>query len=280
MPRPTQFHNRLAGKVAIVSGAGTAPGDDGIGSSIAELFAAEGAKVAILNRDPGRAEETLRRITDAGGEAIITHAEVTDDDACRAAVAATLEAFGRVDILVNNAAYIDPKGYRLENMDVAMWDRSLAVNLKGPVLMARNVLPAMMKQKAGVILNIGSIAAVRSTNHNFAYGPAKGGMMSLSRDIAVGYGRNGVRCNTVVVGSVYTPIYIASNPVDAPGHQERRELRRLIGPMAMEGDAWDIAQPVLFLASDEARFITGVDLLVDGGVAAVTPALAPSFLQG
>jgi NAD(P)-dependent dehydrogenase (short-subunit alcohol dehydrogenase family) len=280
MPRPTQFHNRLAGKVAIVTGAGGSTAGDGIGSSIAELFAAEGAKVAILNRDPERAEFVRKAIEDAGGEAIITHAEVTDDDSCRAAVEATLKAFGRVDILVNNAAISDPIENRLDRMDLAVWDRSLAVNLKGPVLMARNVLPAMMKQKSGVILNIGSIAAIRSTNSAFAYGPAKSGMMSLSRDIAVGYGRHGVRANTIVVGSVYTPIYVAAVPVDHPQHDELRRVRRLSAPLGIEGDAWDIALPVLFLASDEARFVTGIDMVVDGGMVAVTPRLVPTFLEG
>jgi NAD(P)-dependent dehydrogenase (short-subunit alcohol dehydrogenase family) len=162
---------------------------------------------------------------------------------------------------------------------VARWERSLDVNLKGPMLMARNVLPTMMKQHAGVILNIGSIAAIRSTNNQFGYGPAKAGMLSLSRDIAVGYGRHGVRASTIVVGSVYTPIYIASNPLDNPRHNELRELRRKAAPLGIEGDSWDVAQPVLFMASDEARFITGIDLIVDGGMMAVTPALVPWLLQ-
>ena len=277
MPRPTTFHNRLAGKVALVTGAGGSPAGDGVGSAIAELFAAEGAKVVILNRDPERAEYVRKSIEGAGGEALITHAEVTDDAACKAAVAAAVEHFGRVDIVVNNAARVDPPG-RYETMDLADWDASLNVNLKGPMLMARAALPGMMEQGGGVILNIGSIASVRSTGGQFAYGPAKSGMLALSRDIAVGYGRHGVRSNTIVVGSIYTPVWVRANPEGTRKHDEMRERRRRVAPLGIEGDAWDVAFTALFLASDEARYISGVDILVDGGTAAVTPYIVPDLL--
>jgi NAD(P)-dependent dehydrogenase (short-subunit alcohol dehydrogenase family) len=278
MPRPTEFHNRLAGKVAMVTGAGGSPAGDGIGSAIAELFAAEGAKVAIVNRDPERAEYVRGAIERAGGEAIITHAEVTDDAACRAAVEATVEAFGRLDVLVNNAAIVDPRTDRLDTMDVADWDRSIDVNLKGPMLMARNAVRPMMAQGSGSIINIGSIAAVRSTNGAFAYGPAKAGMLSLTRDIAVSYGRHGIRCNTLVVGSVHTPIFVAAYPKDDPIVDVLRERRRRIGPLGIQGDSWDIAGPALFLAGDEARFISGTELVVDAGQIAASPSLVPMWL--
>jgi NAD(P)-dependent dehydrogenase (short-subunit alcohol dehydrogenase family) len=278
MPRPTEYHNRLAGKVAMVTGGGGSPAGDGIGSAIAELFAAEGAKLAILDSDRDRAEYVRDAIERAGGEAIITLADVTDDDACRAAVDATVDAFGRLDILVNSAAIVDLATDGLETMDLANWDRTIDVNLKGPMLMARNAVRPMVAQGSGSIINIGSIAAVRSTLTTFAYGPAKSGMLSLTRDIAVAYGRHGIRCNTLVVGSVHTPIFEASFPEGDPIVEVLRERRRRIGPLGIVGDAWDIAGPALFLAGDEARFVSGVELVVDAGQIAVSPSLVPRLL--
>jgi NAD(P)-dependent dehydrogenase (short-subunit alcohol dehydrogenase family) len=163
-------------------------------------------------------------------------------------------------------------------MDLASWDRTIEVNLKGPMLMARNAVRPMKAQGSGSIINIGSIAAARSTGSTTAYGPAKSGMLSLTRDIAVYYGRHGIRCNTLVVGSVHTPIFEATFPEGDPMIEVLRERRRRIGPLGIVGDSWDVAGPALFLAGDEARFISGVELVVDAGQIAVSPSFALSLL--
>lgn len=253
------FRNRLAGKVAIVTGAGSigAETDVGIGKAIAILFAGEGASVCLVDRETDRAEATAAWIKRDGGKAIVVAGDVTDAATCNGIVARTTAAFGPPTILVNNVGMSG--GDTLLNFDEAAWQRSIDVNLKSAVLMCHAILPAMVGAGGGAIVNIASIAGIRRYG-SLGYGPAKAAMIALSGEIAVAHGAQGIRSNTVAPGHVFTP------HVSGYFDETARTRRRNASSLGIEGDAWDIASAALFLASDEARFITAVCLPVDGGV--------------
>ncbi len=261
MPQPTEFRNRLTGKAAIVTGAGSQGNGVGTGKAIALLFAREGAKVCLVDLEPGRADATRKLIEDAGGEAFVCAADVTSSGDCARVVAATLERFGRLDVLVNNVG-IGVSGGRVEQLDEALWDKVMDINLKSAVLMCKHALPALIAAH-GSIVNIASVAALRAHGGGVAYGASKAGMIALTNELAVMYGRDGVRANVVAPGHIFTPL------VEGMLDQKARDTRRQIAPLGIEGDAWDIAAATLFLASDEARFITAACLPVDGGVAEI-----------
>lgn len=261
MPQPTQFRNRLTGKVAIVTGAGSQGDGVGTGKAIASLFAAEGARVCLVDRASERAEVTRQLIESAGGEAFVCAADVTSTTDCARVTAATLDRFGRLDILVNNVG-IGVGGGRIEQLDEALWDQVMAINLKSAALMCKHAIPALIKAR-GSIVNIASIAALRAHGGGVVYGASKAGMIAMTNELAVMYGREGVRANVVAPGHIFTPL------VEGMLDQKARDTRRQIAPLGIEGDAWDIAAATLFLASDEARFITATCLPVDGGVAAI-----------
>lgn len=261
MPQPTQFRNRLAGKTAIITGAGSQGRGVGTGKAIALVFAREGARVCLVDREPARAEATLRQIEDAGGEAFVCAADVTASADCARVVAATLARYRHLDVVVNNVG-IGVSGGRLEQLDEALWDTVLDVNLKSAVLMSKHAISALVETR-GSIVNIASIAALRAHGGGVAYGASKAGMIALTRDIAVMYGREGVRANVVAPGHIYTPL------VEGILDETARDNRRKVAPLGIEGDAWDIAAATLFLASDEARFITAACLPVDGGVSEI-----------
>jgi len=239
--------------------------------AIAVLLAAEGARVTIVDRDVERAQYTQGLIEAEGNQALAVIADISDDLDCGRAVEATLERFGRLDILVNNAG-ITGGGPSLEALDLSVWQRTLDVNLKGALMMARRAVPAMKAVGGGSMIHIASVAGLLSSGGGFAYGPSKGGMIALSRDIAVAYGRAGIRSNVICPGHMFTPLVS-----DMPA--EKRTLRRKIAPLGVEGDAWDIAEATVFLASDAARFISGACLPVDGG-ATVTLGLRSFELAG
>jgi NAD(P)-dependent dehydrogenase (short-subunit alcohol dehydrogenase family) len=178
--------------------------------------------------------------------------------------------YGRLDVLVNNVGISPPM--RLETYDEALWSRVLDVNLKGAVLMSRAAVPVMSAGGGGAIVNISSIAGMRA-HGSLAYGASKAAMAQLAREIAVAYGRQGIRANTVAPGHVMT------SHVEHLIPPAMRETRRKVGPLNLEGDAWDVAAAVSFLASDEARFITGVELPVDGGVTAIAPLAAYELIR-
>lgn len=261
MPQPTEFRNRLTGKAAIVTGAGSQGNGVGTGKAIAVLFAREGAKVCLVDLEPGRADATRKLIEDAGGEAVVCAADVTSSGDCARVVAATLERFGRLDVLVNNVG-IGVSGGRVEQLDEALWDKVMDINLKSAVLMCKHALPALIAAR-GSVVNIASVAALRAHGGGVAYGASKAGMIALTNELAVMYGRDGVRANVVAPGHIFTPL------VEGMLDQKARDTRRQIAPLGIEGDAWDIAAAALFLASDEARFITAACLPVDGGVAEI-----------
>jgi NAD(P)-dependent dehydrogenase (short-subunit alcohol dehydrogenase family) len=252
-----QFWQRLAGKVAIVTGAGSQGTGVGTGKAIAYTFAREGAKVCLVDREPERAEETRAMILDAGGEAFVCAADVTSSLDCKRIVDSTVERYGQLDILINNVG-LGAGGGRLESLDEELWDRLIDINLKSAVLMCKYAVPHLI-QKRGSITNIASSAGLRA-HGTAAYGPSKAALIALSRELAVMYGRDGVRANTVAPGHIFTPM--VEQFVSGPA----RTLRRDIAPLGIEGNAWDVASATLFLASEEARFISGVCLSVDGGV--------------
>ena len=272
MPQPTQFCKRLQGKVAIVTGAGSMGAGFGTGKAIAFSYASEGAKVCLVDRDRALAEQTLSLIEDAGGECFVCQGDVTVDADCARIIATGVEKFGRLDILVNNVG-ISSGGGPLEVLDMALWDRVLDVNLRGAVLLTKHAMPSLTAAGRSAVINIASIAGLMASG-GFAYGPSKAALISMTRELAVVYGRRGVRANVICPGHIHTP-HVASM-VD----EGMRELRMRIAPLGIEGDAWDVAAAAVFLASEEARFITGACLPIDGGATAILPMSAYGLVQG
>lgn len=270
MPQPNHHYARLTGRAAIVTGAGTQGSGMGTGRAIAMKLAGEGAHVALVDRDRDAVEETRRHIFDMGGSAFVLVGDVTVNADCRHFVDEAIARTGRIDILVNNVGQSTPVA--LDAPDEDGWDRVLDVNLKSAMLMCRHVVPAMTNAGGGAIVNIASIAGIRA-HGSVAYGPSKAAMIALAREIAVMHGRAGIRANTVAPGHIMTPHAAQVLPSDM------RALRRAIGPLGIEGDAWDIAHAVAFLVSDDARFITGAVLPVDGGVTEIGPIPAHFLAQ-
>jgi NAD(P)-dependent dehydrogenase (short-subunit alcohol dehydrogenase family) len=260
---------RLDGKVAIVVGAGQTPGETiGNGRATAILFAREGAKVMLVDRKIERARETLAMIEGESGVAVAFEADVSRESDCAAMVDACGHAYGRIDILHNNvgvgAGDAGPTHLTEEN-----WDRIIDVNLKSVFLTCKHALPVMREQGAGVITNISSIAAVCSVGM-VAYKTSKAGVNALTHSLALGNARYGIRVNAIMPGLMNTPMAIEqiSEMRGIEREQLVRERDAQVPLGAKMGTAWDIAYAALFLASDEAKFITGVVLPVDGGQSA------------
>lgn len=270
MPEPTRYCDRLAGKVAIVTGAGADGDEIGIGRAIALVMAREGAKVVCSDLDGARARVTAARIEAEGGEAIFFAGDVTNPEDCRLLVEAAVERFSGLDILVNNVGLALP--ITLENATLELWNKTLATNVTSAMLMSKYAVPAMIARGSGAIVNISSLSGMRAMGA-LAYGPSKAAMAQLSREIGVLHGRDGIRVNTIAPGHMMTPHAMSKLPASM------REARRKVGPLGLEGDAWDVAQATLFLASDEARFINGVHLAVDGGVEGIAPLVGHAFVS-
>jgi len=260
---------RLKDKVAIVVGAGQTPGDEiGNGRATALLFAREGARVLLLDRDEASAEETRSRIAREGGVAEVVCADITRDKDCQNAVAACVRQFGRVDVLHNNVG-IGTGDRGPVSLSEDAFDRILNVNLKGPWLMVKHALPVMREQQSGSIINISSIAAVCASGL-FAYKVSKAGLNAMTHCLATGNAKYNIRANAIMPGLMNTPMAIES--ISREGRVEKKtliEIRDRQVPLGGKmGSAWDVAYAALFLASDEAKFITGVILPVDGGQSA------------
>ena len=242
---------RLADKVAIVVGAGSAGPGWGNGKAAAVLFAREGAKVFAVDVNPAAVEETVSIITGEGHEATAHTADVSQADAVAELVTRCLSLYGRVDVLDNNVGIVEVGG-PVEASE-ASWDKVMAVNLRSMFLTCKHVLPAMVAQGGGAVVNIGSIAVVPFT-----------------RAVALEYAAKGIRANTVVPGLMHTPMIVEPlKEAYAGGDVDKMiEIRSEQCPMGFMGDAWDVARAALFLASDEARYITGTELVVDGGITA------------
>ena len=268
---------RVEGKVAIVTGAGSTPGPGvGTGKASAIVLAREGAKVVCVDIEPDRAEETRKAIVEEGGEAIVVGADATKTDQCEAVVRAAVDEWGTVDVLVNNIG----RAAVGTVVDIAEddWDRSLDINLRTTFLMCKHAVPVMAEAGGGSIVNMCSISAVRGDG-TAAYSAAKGAMLALTVDMAYSHGRQGIRVNAIAPGHITTPMV---HSVQQPGPQAEflDTMRREAGLLGTPGDGWDVAHAVGFLASDEARWITGVLLPVDAGVLAVTPLLMAGHLRG
>ncbi|HEY82442.1 MAG TPA: glucose 1-dehydrogenase [Dehalococcoidia bacterium] len=257
---------RLKGKVAIVTGAGSILAGIGNGKATAIVFAREGAKVMAVDLNLEAAEETRRLIEEEGGECITFKADVSKASDCERMVAACLEKFGRIDILHNNVG-IGQWGGVVET-DEETWDRVMAVNVKSMFLTCKYVIPHMLKQGGGVIINIASIAAIRTPLPNCAYAASKAAVLALTRDVALQYAAKGIRCNAILPGLMRTPqAEFYNKDAWAGGDIEEMWRRRdAMSPTGKQGDAWDTAHAALFLASDEAKYVNGTTLLVDGGL--------------
>jgi len=260
---------RLEDRVAVVVGAGQTPGDTmGNGRATAILFAREGARVLAVDRRLDSAQETVALIEAEGGVAQALEADATQEEACEAMVAQGVERFGRIDVLHNNVGIGDGDAGPA-HVDEAGWDRILEVNLKSVVLPCKHALPVMRAQGAGSIINVSSIAAV-CTTPQVAYKASKAAMNAYTQSLAVGNARHGIRANVIMPGLMETPMAIEgisrATGVPKPDLIARRNAQVPLG--GRMGTAWDVAYAALFLASDEAKFITGVALPVDGGQSA------------
>lgn len=261
---------RLKDKVAIVTGAGSIGPGWGNGKAVAALFAREGANVFAIDRNSQAVEET-RAIVAAEGGTIAAHTcDVTDSAQVRAMVEACLDRFGRVDILHNNVGIMGLGGP--VELDEAEWDKVLQVNLTSMYLTCRHVLPVMERQGGGAIVNIGSIAGNRWLGVPYiVYSTTKGAIVPFTRSVALQYAAKGIRANTILPGLMNTPM-VREGLTGAYGKEGDVEAmiraRDAQCPMGRMGDAWDVAHAALFLASDEARYITGTELVVDGGLTA------------
>jgi len=255
---------RLAGKVAIVTGAGSSGPGVGTGKATATLFAREGAKVLLVDRVASQAEATMADIKEEGGEASVFQADVTDSGDCRAMADAAQERFGGLHILFNNVGVLGRGS--VVDLEEEVWDRVLDANLKSMMLTSRYAVPVMAQGGGGSIINVSSIAGLRagSGGASIPYAASKGGVIALTTSMAVHHGRENIRVNCIAPGHIYTPMVAAMT-------EETRDLRRRAGPLGTEGTAWDIGWAAVFLASDEARWISGVVLPVDAGLLATTP---------
>jgi NAD(P)-dependent dehydrogenase (short-subunit alcohol dehydrogenase family) len=262
-------NRRFENKVAIVTGAGCVGPGWGNGRAIAVRLAEEGARVLAVDRDLARVEETLERAGDLRASIKPWSCDVTRSDSIAAMAAACIEAFGTIDVLVNNVGG-SAAGGPVE-MSEEVWDTQVDHNLKSVFLTCKHVLPTMLAKKSGAIVNIASTSGMRWTGAaQVAYAATKAGVIQLSRVVAVQHAAKGVRVNTVVPGQLHTPMVEvrlakqrAGGDVDALLAQRMKRI-----PLGFMGDGRDTAAAVLFLASDEARFITGTEIVVDGGMTA------------
>lgn len=263
---------RLQGKVAIVTGAGSVGPGWGNGKAVAVLFAREGARVFAVDISIDAAAETKALIEGEGGTCEVHAADVSRNDEVRALVERCMHIFGRVDVLHNNVGILDSGGPVEESEEV--WDRTVRVNLKSMFLTCKYVLPQMIRQfesdgRGGAIVNVGSIAGLRWTGVPYiGYSTTKGAVIPFTRAIAMQHARQGIRCNCILPGLMNTPmVHKGLTGVYGGGDVDKMiATRDAQCPTGKMGDAWDVAHAALFLASDEAKYITGVSLPVDGGI--------------
>jgi NAD(P)-dependent dehydrogenase (short-subunit alcohol dehydrogenase family) len=258
---------RLAGKVAIVTGAGSVGPGWGNGKATAVLFAREGAKVFAVDRNAAAVEETRIIIASEGGECATHAADVTKEAQVKALVAKCVEAYGTVNVLHNNVGTTDQHG--VVETSEEEWDRVLAINLKSMFLMCKHVVPHMERAGGGSIVNISSISAVRHNSRPFiAYYSSKAGILGLTRGVALDHAKVRVRCNAILPGMMNTPMMMEP----AKGRMKPDELigwlkaRDATVPYGRAGTGWDVARAALFFASDDSDYVTGQTLVVDGGV--------------
>jgi len=248
---------RLADKVALITGSAS-----GMGKLAAEVFAREGASIVVTDIMEKEGEETAQAVRDAGGSAIFVKGNVAHDADVQRVVATAIETYGRIDVLYNNAGIMPAEDSSVVETAEEIWDKVIDVNLKSAFLYCKHTLPHMVEQGKGSIINVASfVAFMGCTVPQDAYTASKGGMLSLTKSLAVQYGKNGIRCNAVCPGPIETPLlrYLWTS-------EEARSLRLNRIPLGRFGEARDIVYMALYLASDEASWTTGAWLIVDGGI--------------
>jgi NAD(P)-dependent dehydrogenase (short-subunit alcohol dehydrogenase family) len=256
--------NRLQGKVALITGAGS-----GIGKEASLLFAAEGAAVAVVDRDAESGGATVQAITAAGGRAVFARADVSRTHDCARMIETAEREFGALHVLFNNAGIMDSGDDDAVSTDEEVWDRTMTINAKSVFLGCKHGIPALRRAGGGSIINTASfVALLGAATPQIAYTASKGAVLALTRELAIVHAREKIRVNALCPGPLHTELLMKFLDTD------QKKQRRLVHiPMGRFGRAREVAQAALFLASDESSFVTGTDFLVDGGITAayVTP---------
>ena len=256
---------KLAGRVAVVVGGGQTDGETmGNGRAACLTYAREGARILVVDQDADSAEQTAKLVRENGGQAHAHRADITSDDDCRGIPEAALAAFGRIDVLHNNVGIV-PAG-PTERLTARQWRTGFEVNLTGMWLTCKYVLPHLREQHSGAVVNISSMAGVMAGGEAIAYVTSKAAVNSMTRSLALEYAPHGVRVNAIAPGMMDTPMGV-DQVARATGatRQDVAARRAAMIPMGHQGTSWDVANAALFLASDDAAFITGAVLPVDGG---------------
>jgi NAD(P)-dependent dehydrogenase (short-subunit alcohol dehydrogenase family) len=249
---------RLADKVCLITGAG-----GGMGRVAALVFAREGGRVVAVDAVGPAAEETAAQVAAAGGEAVAVTADVASEDDARRMVERAVGAFGRLDVLYNNAGIMPAEDHSVIDTDVATWDRVMAVNVRGVFLGCKHAIPRMVEQGSGSVINVASFVALLGCSvPQDAYTASKGAILALTRSLAVQFGPHGVRSNSLSPGPVETPLLLDWLVRD----EEAKRVRLARNPTGRFGRPEEVVDAALYLASDESRWTNGANLVVDGGI--------------
>jgi NAD(P)-dependent dehydrogenase (short-subunit alcohol dehydrogenase family) len=249
---------RLADKVALITGAGS-----GMGRAAAQMFAAEGARVIVAEFDEMAGAETVEMVTDAGGQATFVRADVSQEADARRMVEAAVSAYGRLDVLYNNAGIMPEADHSVTDTDVDTWDRVMAVNVRGVFLGCKHAIPVMLEQGSGSVINISSFVALLGCSvPQDAYTASKGAVLSLTRSLAVQFGPRGVRSNAICPGPIETPLLMEWLLKD----EAAKKLRLARNPTGRFGKPEEIVNLAIYLASDESRWTNGAAMVIDGGI--------------
>lgn len=260
--------NDLAGKIAIISGAGSRASGIGNGRAAAVLLAEAGMKVALVDAVAGNLTETQELVEKTGAACLTLTADVSDAQAVERTVGTVIDTWGGVDVLFNNVGIVGPSG-SVVDVDLEAWDRCFDINVTSMLLMSRFCIPSMRERGGGSIINTSSIAGVLGGHPSVIYSVTKGAVTNLTRAMAATHGPENIRVNSLVPGFLHTPMVYSQGL-----SEEDRLRRRKVAPLGVggvEGNGWDVGEAVLFLASERSRFITGANIPVDGGLTAVIP---------